>query len=208
MMPPSGVVFADGPGIRRAADAIRSGGVIAYPTETVYGLGADPYDSQAVERVFEIKERERHKPVILLVRGEGDVRSLVTEVPTAAVDLMRGFWPGPLTLVFLAEPGLPARLLAGGQTIALRVSPNAVVKELLEAVGGPITSTSANRSGEPPARSGMEAADRVGDLVDLVLDGGTSVDDRPSTVVDVSEAEVKVLREGRIAEDAIREALG
>jgi len=201
------VVQADPRGIREAASTVRGGGVVAYPTETVYGLGANPLDTRAVDRVYEIKGRNRDKAIILLVRGEKDLRSLVAEVPETAVGLMRRFWPGPLTLVFRAKPGLPAPVVAEGQTVALRVSPHPVVRRLLTEVGGAITSTSANRSGEPPAQTGAEAVERLGDDVDLVLDGGAGSDERPSTVVDVSAGGVRMVREGRISEDAIQKPL-
>ena len=198
MTGPAPILRADEAGIERAAETIRTGGIIAYPTETVYGLGADPFRAEAVDRVFAIKERAALKALILLVRGEADLEGLTEDVPAAARDLIRAFWPGPLTLVFRARAGLPERLLGGGGTIALRYSDAPIAQRLLARVGGPITSTSANRSGESAARSAREADRALGDRVDLILDGGPSGDARPSTVVDVSTGTVRVLREGRI----------
>ena len=201
------VLTAEDPGIVRTADYIRSGGVVVYPTETVYGLGADPFNPIAFERIFSLKGREAEKGLILLIRGRQDLDSLVADVPRAAEFLMDLFWPGPLTLVFPASPNLPNHLLGFTSTIALRVSDAPVACALLRFVGGPITSTSANQSGHPPARSAQEAANALGDRVDLILDGGTASDSRPSTLVDVSVPHPRILRPGRIAETDINRVL-
>ena len=201
------IVLADEAGIARAADLVRAGGAIVYPTETVYGIGADPFSPQALDRVFAIKGRDRQKAIIILIRGAKDLASVVSDIPPAAGGLMQAFWPGPLTLVFRAHPKLPAALLGGGNTVAVRVSPSPFVRALLSCIGGPITSTSANPSAAPSARSAAEAAVSLGSLVDLILDGGPAEDNRPSTVVDISSGEIKILRPGRISEQEIRRAL-
>ena len=201
------IVPADAAGIARAAERVCAGGVIVYPTETVYGLGADPFNVDALDRIFAIKGREAGKALLLLIRGQEDLDALTAEVSRAARDLMEAFWPGPLTLVFRAHPGLPERLTGGGSTVALRVSGAPAARALLSHIGGPVTSTSANRSGAPPALSASEAAAALGGRVDLILDGGPAADTRPSTLVDVSGGGADILREGRIAQEAVRRAL-
>lgn len=201
------ILTADEPGIVETADRIRSGGVVVYPTETVYGLGADPFNPVPFERVFSVKGRKTEKGLILLIRGRQDLDALVANIPRAAVVLMDAFWPGPLTLVFPASPSLPEHLSGSTPTIALRMSGAPVASALLRHVGGPITSTSANPSGRPPARSAQEAADVLGSDVDLILDGGTAPDTRPSTLVDVSVPHPRILRSGRIAESDLNRVL-
>ncbi len=202
------ILPADTSGIAVAAEQIRAGGLVVYPTETVYGLGADPFSTEGLNRIFAVKEREADKALILLIRGPENLNALTAEVPQTAQDLMDAFWPGPLTLVFQARPGLPERLMGARSTIALRVSDAPAVQTLLDRTGGPITSTSANRSGDPPARSASEAASALGDRVDLILDGGPAADARPSTLVDVSVEKIKILREGQIASEAVYRVLG
>lgn len=201
------ILTADEPGIIQTADRIRTGGVVVYPTETVYGLGADPYDRTAFERIFDLKGREAEKGLILLVMDRKDLDALVAYVPRAAEVLIDAFWPGPLTLVFPASPDLPKHLLGSKSTLALRMSDAPLAGALLHHAGGPITSTSANRSGQPPVRSALEAADVLGCDVDLILDGGPSGDPRPSTLVDVSRGNPEILRPGRIPETEMRRVL-
>ena len=201
------IITADKPGIVQAADRIRSGGVVVYPTETVYGLGADPFNTSAFARIYELKGREAEKGLILLIRCRQDLDALVADVPRSAENLINAFWPGPLTLVFPAAPGLPKHLPGPASTIALRMSDAAVASALLHHAGGPITSTSANPSGQPPARSARQAADVLGQCVDFILDGGESSDPRPSTLVDVTGGSPRILRPGRIPETEIHRVL-
>lgn len=200
--------FPDLNALYSAAEAIRRGGVIAYPTETVYGLGADPFDEEAVRRVFGLKGREAEKALILLIRGGQDLSGVASEAPETARRLMEAFWPGPLTLALRASPGLPRALLGGGETVAVRVSSHPVARALTDFVGGPITSTSANRSGQPPARSASEVGAIFGEEIDLIVDGGPSAEDRPSTVVDVSGPLPILVREGKIGAEAIEAVVG
>ncbi len=202
------ILPADTVGIARAAEQVRAGGIIVYPTETVYGLGADPFNADALSRIFSIKGRDAAKALIVLIRGQDDLNTLAVEVPQKAQRLTEAFWPGPLTLVFRARPGLPEQLLGAGSTIALRASDASAAQTLLDHLCGPITSTSANRSGDPPVRSAAEAAETLGDRIDLILDGGPAPDARPSTVVDVSTGQANVLREGRISTEAVYRVLG
>lgn len=185
--------------IQRVAERIKNGGLIAYPTETVYGLGADPYRTEAVQKIFTAKGREETKGIILLIRGADDLPTLVRAVSPTAQTLIRAFWPGPLTLIFKARPDLPSALLGGRDTIALRHSSSPIAAQLLTALGGPLTSTSANRSGTPPARSADDAQNALGDHLDLILDGGPSASETPSTLVDVSADRALLLREGAVS---------
>jgi L-threonylcarbamoyladenylate synthase len=194
--------------LRAAAEAVRGGGVIAYPTETVYGLGADPFNEGAVRRVFDLKGRDAAKALILLIRGGADLSRVAAEVTETAISLMEAFWPGPLTLALKASPGLPKALLGDGETVAVRASSHPVARALTKLVGGPITSTSANRSGRPPARSASGVAAAFGDGIDLIVDAGPSADDRPSTVVDVSGTLPILVREGKIEVAAVEAVAG
>ncbi len=190
--------------INQAADIIKNGGLIAYPTETVYGLGADPHNAEAIQKIFTAKGRAEDKGIILLIRGVDDLSTLVRTVSPTAQTLIRAFWPGPLTLVFRANPDLSPALLGGRDTVALRHSSSPIATQLLSALGGPLTSTSANRSAEPPARSASEVENALGEYLDLILDGGPSDSTLPSTLVDVSANRAILLREGAIPAQKLR----
>jgi L-threonylcarbamoyladenylate synthase len=196
------IIAADSNGIEKAAECVSSGGLIVYPTETVYGLGASPFHSSALERIFTIKSRDRHKSLILLLPNRDYLSNLVTSVPEQARCLMDAFWPGPLTLVLPGKRDLPDALLGPDATVAVRISDSPVCQELLSHLGGAITSTSANRSTCPSAVSVEEAARNLGKDVDLILDGGPAVDTLPSTLVKVTH-QPEILREGRIPSEAI-----
>ena len=190
--------------INQAADIIKNGGLIAYPTETVYGLGADPHNDEAVQRIFTAKGRAEDKGIILLIRGVDDLSALVRVVSPTAQILIEAFWPGPLTLVFRANRGLSPALLGGRDTIALRHSSSPIATQLLTTLGGPLTSTSANRSTEPPAHSASEVQNALGEHLDLILDGGPSDSTLPSTLVDVSTDRAILLREGAVSAQKLR----
>lgn len=201
------IIPANPRGITQAVRKVREGGVVIYPTETVYGLGVDPFKTFALNRIFKIKGRNAEKALILLIRGEDDLSNLVTDIPKSAQILMDAFWPGPLTLVFPAHPDLPEKLLGGGKSIALRLSNHPTVCSMLDQLGGPITSTSSNRSGFSPARSASEAASELGFYVDLILDNGPTIDNNPSTVVDVSSKKPDLLREGQISVTTLQQVI-
>lgn len=179
----------------------QAGGVLAVPTESFYALGASvgraARQVEAIGRVCRIKGRADGKPLLVLIADQAQLASLVASVPLAATVLMQQFWPGPLTIVFPAAEGLPDELTAGTGTVGVRLSAYPLLQEVLRRTG-PLTGTSANRSGAPPARTAEEVDQAVGDEVDMILDGGPTPAARPSTVVDVSGA-VRVLREGPIA---------
>ncbi len=189
----------------RCKEVIRAGGVIVYPTDTFYGLGADPKNAEAVRKLFTIKGRQHDQPILLLIKDAEEVRSWATGITPRTEGLMEKFWPGPLTLVFRARPEVMKELTGGAGTIGLRVPGNALTRQLLASLDSALTGTSANLSGRPSPRTAQEAADMVGGMVDLVLDGGGTAGGNPSTVVDVSEGGPKVIREGAIPS---REILG
>ena len=183
----------------RCRDVIRSGGVVAYPTDTFYGLGADPGNAQAVRKLFTIKERPANQPILLLVKDASAVREWASEITPEAEALMKKFWPGPLTLVFKARPGVLAELTAGTGTIGLRVPGSTLSLGLLEFLGAALTGTSANRAGGRSPQTADEVAGSVGAAVDLILDGGRTPGGEPSTVLDVTRTPARVVREGALS---------
>ncbi|HEY9166984.1 MAG TPA: L-threonylcarbamoyladenylate synthase [Candidatus Kryptonia bacterium] len=182
-----------------AAQTILNGGVIVYPTETIYGLGANALDPKVVERVFEIKERRKSNPILILIPDIQSLEELALEVPDSAQDLMKKFWPGPLTIVFRSTPMVSKILTAGSGKIGIRLSSDKFCRDLLSICKIPITSTSANLSGESNPNSIEMINKRVLDSVDTIVDAGTLTSQTPSTVVDVTKGKVELVREGAIA---------
>lgn len=189
-------------GLVQAAKSLRAGHVVAYPTETVYGLGVDPFSVAALERLFDIKGRERGQPVLLIVGSAEQLEAIVSDVSRAARALIDAFWPGPLSLLFRPASNLPRPLLGPGGRVCVRHTSCPTAARLCDAFGGAIVSTSANRTGEPPAMSVDEI--RL-DGIDLAIDGGRLETGVPSTVCDPESGEV--LRAGAIATQAIADAL-
>jgi len=187
-----------GEAFARCAEVIKAGGVIAYPTDTFYGLGADPRNPRAISRVFAIKGRRPDQPILLLLHDRSDVTAWTSVVTPSAERLMDRFWPGPLTLVFTARPDILPELTGGTGTIGLRVPGNDVTRALLGRAGNSLTGTSANRSGSSSHRTPDEVMRELGDRVDLVFDGGVSAADRPSTVVDVTAEPPRIIRMGAV----------
>ncbi|HUK41139.1 MAG TPA: L-threonylcarbamoyladenylate synthase [Candidatus Acidoferrales bacterium] len=182
-----------------AADALRRGDVIVFPTETLYGLGADALNHQAVEKIFQLKGRDAKNPIPVLVDGPKMLRNVVAEIPPLARKLMDRFWPGPLTLVLPARQDLPKPLLNASGGIAVRISSQPIAMQLVQALGRPLTATSANPSGEEPARTLQEAKNYFAGKVKVFLDGGRLNSKSGSTVVEVVGDDIKIIREGDIA---------
>lgn len=193
--------------IGQAAAVIRSGGVVCFPTRCLYGLGADAFQPEAVERVFEIKERPPGLPLLVLISHAEQMRELTESIPPAAQRLMERFWPGRLTLVLPASPKLPPRLTAGTGKIGIRLAAHPVARALTEALDQPITGTSANLSGAGGCRDIAELDPRIAGRVDLVLDAGLLKGGVGSTVVDVSGESPIVIREGEVPRFEILAAL-
>ena len=193
--------------ITRAVEVLRRGGVIAFPTDTVYGVGAHGLLNDAVERLYVVKGRPAEKAIPLLLAAADEVGSVAREISPAARALMRKFWPGALTLVLKKQPHIPPAVTATA-TVAVRVPDHPVVRELIRALGAPLAATSANRSGQPELLDAQAIAEVLGGALDLILDGGRCSGGVPSTVVDVSGDGLRVLRAGAIPEEELRKALG
>jgi len=199
------VLEATDDAVRRAAVIIRQGGVVVYPTETVYGLGCDPVDVDAARRICIIKGRA-DKPLPVACADIEAVKRIVHFSP-AAERIAAQFWPGPLMLVLPAKVEYSIWITHGGSTLGVRVPDHAVARRLAKLSGGAVVSTSANKSGEPPPTSARAAMEQLGGEVDLVLDGGPSPLTQPSTVLDLSGEQAWILRRGPITAEQLREAL-
>jgi L-threonylcarbamoyladenylate synthase len=193
------VLKADSRGIEKASQIILRGGVVAFPTETFYGLGADVLDLEALQKVFQIKRREENKPLLLLVADQTWLPELVKEIPPVAGKLMEKFWPGPLTLVFQAAPHLPSVLTANTGRVGLRISSHPVAQALVQAVGRAVTATSANVTGQPSPSLASEVSHALGKGVDAILDGGKTAGGVGSTVLDVSGVLPRIIRQGTVS---------
>ena len=196
-MPPVSILSPTPQNITAAAHCIRDGAIVAYPTETVYGLGVDPFNDKALQRLFALKGRPPGNPVLLLIHNRLDIEQLVTRIPPMALDLMDRFWPGPLTLILPARETLSPHVTSGSGTVAVRQASQGTARDLLLATGGPITSTSANRRGEVPATSPEQAAKLLG-KGNIVLDGHCEPDALPSTLVDTTGKVPTIVRPGAI----------
>lgn len=200
------IIRPDDEGLELALKALREGKVIALPTETFYGLAVDPMNEEALKRLYALKRRPWEKPVLLLLGNEEQLFQVVARLPKLAKALMARFWPGPLTLVLPAREGLPRALTGGKGRVAVRLSSHPVPRLLARRYGRPVTGTSANPSGHPPARTAKEVAERLPE-VDLILEGEPPQGLSPSTIVEVEEEEVFLLREGEIPWEKILKAL-
>jgi L-threonylcarbamoyladenylate synthase len=184
--------------LARAVEVLRSGGLVAYPTETFYGLGCDPHREDAVARLVSVKGRPPDKPLPLVVGRRAHLPSVAARLDAPFAELVDRFWPGPLTLILPAAEGLAAPVTASTGTVAVRWTSSVVARRLLLAFGGALVATSANRSGGEPARTAADVVDSLGADVDLVLDGGTAPGGRPSTLIDLTCRPPLVLREGAV----------
>lgn len=189
----------------RMARLVQAGGVLAIPTETYYGLGANPFDGAAVARLLSIKGRPDGKPILILIGDQAQLQDLVTDVSPAAQALMEAFWPGPLTLVLSAGARLSKSVTAGTGTVGVRHTSHAALAELLRHTG-PLTGTSANRSGEPPVQTAAEVERTLGTMLDVIVDGGPTQGGLPSTVLSVCDG-VRMIREGPVERAMIQQAL-
>jgi L-threonylcarbamoyladenylate synthase len=184
--------------IAEAVAVLRGGGVVAYPTETFYGLGADATNEKAVGKIFAIKGRAFNNPVAVIIAGEDNLSPLVSEVPDGARILIKRFWPGPLTLVFRAAPAVLPRLTANTGKIGIRVSSHPIAALLVRELGAPLTATSANMSGEPENASAARVRYSLANLPDLIIDGGKLTGGSGSTILDVTVVPFRILRAGVI----------
>lgn len=196
------------PDISKAVQILRAGGLVAFPTETVYGLGADASNPEAVAKIFAAKGRPRNHPVIVHLAQPSQLQQWARDIPEPALQLARRFWPGPLTLILKRGPGVPDTLTGGQDTVGLRVPSHPLALQLLAAFGGGIAAPSANRFGRisPTTASDVEA--ELGDEVDLILDGGPCPVGIESTIVDCSGPEPVLLRPGHVSAEDLEAALG
>ncbi len=191
--------------LREVAQVVKSGGLVIYPTDTVYGLGADPLNEQAIRRVYAVKRREQ-KPLPVLVSSIEKARELVYVTPEAE-KLMRAFWPGPLTIVLKKRELVPNTLTAGRDSLGVRQPNMELTLKLIEYCGGYLIGTSANISGHPAPRTAEEAMKEIGAEVDVVIDAGPCPGGIPSTVIDLTTQPPKIVREGPIKREQIKEVL-
>ena len=189
--------------IGQAASVLRAGGIAAIPTDTLYGLAADPFNRSAVARLFTIKDRAKEKALPLVAASRAQVETSLGALSPLASRLADAFWPGPLTLVVPAPPTLAPEVTGGTDTVAVRVPDHAATRALCDACGWPLTSTSANRSGEPPTADPTVVEHAMGALIDLLVDAGQTPGGPPSTIVDVTDSEPRLVRAGAIPWDAV-----
>ena len=181
-----------------AAKIVSAGGVIAFRTDTFYGLGADPFNAAAVARIRELKGREDNKPILLLLSDASIAERFIADVSEAFEEVASKFWPGPLTIVGVAVPALPSEITAGTGTVGVRVPADSDVRDLVRACRGALTATSANPSGREPARSAQEVRAYFPKGIDLVFDSGEVTATEPSTVLDVTTIPPRVVRQGAV----------
>jgi len=184
--------------LNRAVAVLNGGGVVAFPTETYYGLAVDPLNPLALNYLFSLKKREISKPILTLVDDRESLSFLVQNVPILYEPLMQEFWPGPLTLIFQARVNLPVLLTAGTSTIGVRQSSHPFARQLLRAFGRPLTATSANISGQAAAIDAYEVKAQFGNKIDMVFDGGRTPGVLGSTIVAVERDRLKLIRQGII----------
>jgi L-threonylcarbamoyladenylate synthase len=191
-----------------AVRLLRAGKVIAYPTDTVYGVGASGFNERAIEQLYVVKQRPREKAIPYLLASAESLPLVAREIPDAARLLAAKFWPGGLTLIVPATPRVPKILMAGGDTIAVRVPNHATTRALIDTVGAPLATTSANLSGAPDPSSAQEALAQLTGRIPFILDAGPTRGNVPSTVVDVTTDPPTVRRVGVIGVEEIERVLG
>lgn len=193
--------------LAQIADSIRRGGVIAFRTDTFYGLGADPFNRAAVQKIRQLKGREGRKPILIVISERDQIERMVIDRTRSFNMLAERCWPGPLTLIGKAAAEVSEDITSGGATVGVRLPGDDKVRALVRECGGALTATSANPSDQQPAKTAQEVEKYFGDTIDLIVDGGEARSDLPSTVVDVSALAPRLIREGVIAWAEIRKLL-
>lgn len=187
-----------GRSLERALASLRQGGIVAIPTETYYGLAVDPFSCSAVAKLFQIKKRQADKPLLLLVETREQLPAVVSSIPPEYIPLMEKYWPGPLTLVFPARREVSHQITGNTGTVGVRISPHPLAAELVRKMAKPLTATSANISGFPPARSASEVLAMFRGCLDYILDGGETAAGLCSTVLGLRDGRLVVLRHGQV----------
>ncbi len=193
--------------LSRSIEALKRGEVIVFPTETFYGLGADAFNTVAVERVLSLKGRSPDQPIPVIISDREMLKDVVTEIPPEAEKLIDRFWPGPLTLILPGQRELPAPLLNRGGGVGVRISSHSHATQLARDLGHPLTATSANPSAKEPARTTEEAKDYFSDTLKIFLEGGTLGGTKGSTVVEIVQGRLRIFREGEISSHELETAL-
>lgn len=183
--------------IKEAAEILEAGHLVAFPTDTVYGLGAKVTDSRAIERLYHVKGRSTAKGIPILIADISDLSMLAARVPPTAQELIDAYWPGPLTVILRGKQDLPANL-SPDDTFAVRMPDNEIARRFIRAAGGAVATTSANRSGKPPALSAEEVIEALGTDIEAVLDGGPVSIGIASTIIDFVSDSPKIIRQGPI----------
>ena len=191
----------------RAAQVIAAGGVIAFRTDTFYGLGADPFHREALGRVKSLKGRDAGKPILVVISDAAEAERFIAHKSPLFDFVSARHWPGALTIVVKAKPQVPGELTAESGTIGLRLPDDESVRSFIRICGGALTATSANLAGEPPARTAQEVSSSFPTGLDLIVDGGASRSDKPSTVLDLSGERARLLREGAVSRGELQETL-
>lgn len=186
--------------IAEAAGIIKKGGVVVFPTRSLYGLGADAFNTRAVNRIFHIKQRPANKPILVLIKDKNELDRLAALVPPVATAIMERFWPGRVSLVFQAKEELSANLTAGTKKIGIRLPGHNIAYKLVKAAGCPITGTSANLSGSAGCFQINDLDEKIANSVDLILDAGPLKGGIGSTVVDVTGETPRILRQGELSQ--------
>jgi L-threonylcarbamoyladenylate synthase len=190
----------------QAAAIVARGGIVAFRTDTFYGLGAEPFNQTAVCAIKELKGGKESKPILILIADIQDLNRFIAQRSALFDRVSERHWPGPLTLIGNARPELPEELTAGSETVGIRLPNDREVRELLRACGGALTATSANVSGQPPARTAKEVEACFPTGIDLIIDGGEVTATEPSTVLDLSGSEPRLIREGAIKIHVLQES--
>lgn len=193
--------------LRRAAALLRAGELVAFPTDTVYGVGAVAWDAAAVAKLYVAKLRAADKAIPVLLADPVDLALVAVDLTAAAMRLAERFWPGPLTLVAPKAPAVPDEVTAGGQTVAVRIPDHDMARALIRLAGAPLATTSANLSGQPSPVTAQDVAAQLTGRVALILDGGPCPGGLPSTVVDVTGPAPRILRPGPITLEQILAAV-
>ncbi len=193
--------------IKLACRLLREGDVVAFPTDTVYGLGANAFERFAVSQIFAVKQRPPDKALPVFITELSDLSLVARQVPNKAWAFLQKFWPGALTVVLPKNSQLPPELTCGQETIAIRIPDHPTCLELVRRVGRPLAVTSANLSGKPTPRTAQEVATQLNGRLPLILDGGASPAEVPSTIVDLSVTPPRMLRVGKLSFEELREFL-
>jgi L-threonylcarbamoyladenylate synthase len=201
------IAAADPDAIDKACELLKTGGLVAFPTDTVYGVGADAYQPQAVERIYQVKRRPLAMAIPLLIDNAEDLHMVAEPIPDVAWALAKRFWPGALTVVLYRKPVVPDIVTSGGPTVAVRVPDHSFALGLIRVAGGVLAATSANLTGRPDPRTAEEVMGYLEGHIELIVDGGRCPGGVPSTVIDLTQSRPAVLRFGAISRVELEEAL-